>query len=465
MRNPDQVLTAAQLRAAENALVAQGVPADELMQRAGRGAAEWVWRLAMGRRVTVLCGPGNNGGDGYVIAEVLRARGLVVTVVAPVAPKTEAAQNARGNWSGDVAPDADGVRGGVLVDCLFGSGLSRPLAPEHETLLTALVANHDHTIAIDLPSGVATDTGALLGSVPRCNLTLALGAWKPAHFLMPARGLMGETRLVEIGIETAAGAAQVFPRPLFAAPARDAHKYSRGLVGVVAGAMPGAAILAAGAAMRGGAGYVKLLSDHSHPAAPAALVVKGGDLAEALDDPRWSALLVGPGLGRDATARVRLDAVLEKGVPTVLDADALHLLDDDALEGVDASRLLLTPHAGELARLCETFGIGGEDKAARAQGLAERTGMTVLAKGADTVLAAADGRLAYFPPAPSWLASAGTGDVLAGLAASRLACGSDPFVGAGEAVWLQGEAAVIAGPDFIADDIAIAIPDAYARFL
>ncbi len=465
MPSADQVLTAEQMRAAEEALIAQGTSVEVLMQRAGRGAAEWVWRVAAGRAVTVLCGPGNNGGDGYVIAETLRARGLAVAVIAPVAPKTDAARHALSAWQGEVSATAKGAYGGVFVDCLFGSGITRALTGDHAKLLAELVALHALTVAVDLPSGVSTDDGALLGCVPCYDLTLALGAWKPAHFLMPALEILGETRLVEIGVEAADGAAVVFPRPHFVAPVRGAHKYTRGLVGVVGGAMPGAGLLSASAAMRGGAGYVKLLAEHSHPAAPAALVVDGAPLSEVLADKRWSALLVGPGLGRDDGARERLGAVLEAGVPTVLDADALHLLDDDALEGVDAARLLLTPHEGELSRLCEVFGVTADGKVKRTRALAAITGLTVLAKGPDNVLAAADGRLAFFPPAPSWLASAGTGDVLAGLAASRLATGSDPFAAAGEAVWLHAEAARVAGVDLIADDLVRSLPDAYSRFL
>ncbi|WP_120715716.1 NAD(P)H-hydrate dehydratase [Tsuneonella amylolytica] len=465
MRAADQVLTAAEMRAAENALVITGTSVVALMDRAGHGAAEWIRRVATGRSVTVLCGPGNNGGDGYVIARVLREAGLTVRVIAPSEPKTDAARDARNAWSGDVARGYDGAHGGVFVDCLFGSGLSRPLDANHEVLLAGLVATHDFAVAIDLPSGIAADDGTLLGEVPSFDLTLALGAWKPAHFRMPALGRLGETRLVDIGIVSVEGAARLVPRPRFTPPARDAHKYMRGLVGIVAGAMPGAAILSATAAMRGGAGYVKLLSAHSHPAAPAALVVDGGELDSALADRRWSALLIGPGLGRGEDARRRLGAALGAGMPTVLDADALHLLDDDLLEGVDAARLLLTPHEGELAKLCETLGIAAGDKVAQARELAGRSGLTVLAKGPDTVIAAPDERLGYMPPAPTWLASAGTGDVLAGLAASRLATGSRPFEAAGEAAWLHAEAARAAGPNFIADDLVAALPAAYAHFL
>jgi ADP-dependent NAD(P)H-hydrate dehydratase / NAD(P)H-hydrate epimerase len=463
MRRADQVLTAAEMRAAEQVLIERGVSVSELMLRAGRGAADWIWRIAMGRSVTVLCGPGNNGGDGYVIAETLRARGLAVRVVAPLPPATDAAREARGAWQGAVAPQFDGARAGVFVDCLFGSGLSRPLDPAHDGLLAALAASHELTIAIDLPSGVATGDGALLGAAPRCDVTLALGAWKPAHFLMPAMARMGTLQLVDIGIEPVAGAARLFGRPRLAAPEPDAHKYSRGLLGVIAGEMPGAALLAASAAARAGAGYVKLLAN-GPIAAPASLVIEQRPLAEVLSDPRWSALLVGPGLGRGEAARDRLAAVLHRRVPAVIDADALHLLDDDLLEGVDTSRVLLTPHEGELAALCRTFGVPEGDKRTRAQALADTTGLTVLAKGPDTLLAA-PGRLAFFARAPSWLSVAGTGDVLAGIAASRMALGLTLFEAAGQAVWLHAEAARAAGAALTADDIALSVSTAYTQLL
>ena len=462
MRSPDQVLTGAQMRDAEQALIARGTSVDELMQRAGEGAADWIWRVAIGRPVTVLCGPGNNGGDGYVIARELSERGLTVRVVAPLEPATDAARAARAPWAGEISATA---HGGVLVDCLFGSGLSRPLTAEHGALLCSLAGRHDFLVAVDLPSGISTDDGAMLGPSLEYDLTLALGAWKPAHFLMPALALMGERRCVDVGIGPVPGAAAVFPRPKLPVPARGAHKYSRGLVGIVGGTMPGAALLAAQAAMRGGAGYAKLLSQHAPALAPAALVVDDAPLDEVLADKRWSALLVGPGLGRDDAARQRLAATLDARLPTVIDADALHLLDDDLLEGLAGERLLLTPHEGELLVLCHTFGIEAEGKVDRASTLAEVTGATVLAKGPDTVLAAPDGRLAFFEPGPSWLATAGTGDVLAGLAASRMATGRHPFDAAGEAVWLHTEAARVAGTTLTADDLSRAVSIAYARLL
>lgn len=466
MQGNDPVLTVAQMRAAEQALIAQGVSVDELMRRAGEGAAEWVWRMATGGSVTVLCGPGNNGGDGYVVAQTLCARGLAVRVVAPMEPTTDAARNARARWTGDVVPDADGVGGTVLVDCLFGSGLSRPLLPEHARLIANLAARHRRVVAVDLPSGVATDDGALLGDVVRCDLTLALGAWKPAHFLMPALSVVGALQLVNIGaLPDKAGGLCVKSPPRLSVPERGAHKYSRGFMGIVGGEMAGAAQLASKAAMHSGAGYVKLFAADVPPNAPSALVVESGDLVQILGDKRLSALLIGPGLGRSEAARDKLAMVLETNVATVIDADALHLLDDDLLKGVDTTRLLITPHKGELNILCETFGISEKTKRGKAEGLAVRTGMTVLAKGPDTLLAAPEAPTLFFPPAPTWLASAGTGDVLAGIAASRLSTGKNSCQAASEAIWLHAEAARIAGPALIADDLAAAVPKAYARLL
>ncbi len=228
--------------------------------------------------------------------------------------------------------------------------------------------------------------------------------------------------------------------------------------------MPGAPLLAAAAAMRCGAGYVKLLSGHAHPDAPAELVIEQGDLAAMLGDPRIAAVLVGPGLGRDEDARGRLAAVLAAGRPCVLDADALHLLDDDLLEGVQTRRLVVTPHEGELATLCKTFGITEERKLERACRLHDVTGLTVLAKGADTVLAGEAGTR-FFPRGTSWLSVAGTGDVLAGAIASRLAVHGDPHRACEEGVWLQHEAARAAGPAFTAGELARALRTAIEGLL
>ena len=457
----NQILTVAQMRAAEDTLIAAGIGVDTLMALAGRGAAEWIFRLAWPRTVTVLCGPGNNGGDGYVIAETLRQRGLAVRVVAPLEPATGAARNARSEWQGEVLGSAGDVHGAVLVDCLFGSGLTRPLDDALFALLVGLADRHTHCVAVDLPSGVESDSGATLNrGLPGHDLTIALGAWKFAHWAMPATGLMGERRIVPIGVEEISGAAQLVARPILHAPARDAHKYSRGLLAVVAGAMPGAALLAAQAAMRGGAGYVKLASASAPAGTPAELVVD----PEALADTRLAALLAGPGLGRTERARLRVEEVLRLPVPRVLDADALMLLRPEMPVSRTAP-MIATPHDGELAALAAAFGVTASGKQGIARKLAERLRMVVVAKGADTMIVSPEGRMAMLPTAPSWLSVAGTGDVLAGLIASRLSTGADPFAAACEGAWLHREAARIAGPVLTPGSLIEAVPAAYGACL
>ncbi|MBI1401806.1 MAG: NAD(P)H-hydrate dehydratase [Porphyrobacter sp.] len=459
-----QVLTAAQMRAAEQALFDAGTTVSELMERAAGGAAEWIRRIAAGRGVTVLCGPGNNGGDGYVIARRLREAGHAVRVVAPLAPKTDAAKEARRRWDGPVESGAGRLHGDIFVDCLFGSGLARPLVAEHALLLRDLAARHRFRVAVDVPSGVASDTGAVLNDkLPAYELTLALGAWKFAHWSLPGRALMGQMRCVPIGIADVEGAAQLATRPRIAPPAADSHKYRRGLLAIVAGAMPGASLLAAAAAQRAGAGYVKLLSPAADPGAPADLVTDAAPLGDALEDERIDAVLVGPGLGRDEAARGRLRAALARAKALVLDADALVLLTPAML--AREVPMLATPHDGELETLCRAFGVVAEGRRHRARALARTSGMVVIAKGPDSIVAAPDGRLALGLPTPSWLSVAGTGDVLAGIAASRMATGRDPFTAACEALWLHGEAARRAGPAFTPSELAERVSGALAAAL
>ncbi|MDZ4271306.1 MAG: ADP/ATP-dependent (S)-NAD(P)H-hydrate dehydratase, partial [Erythrobacter sp.] len=232
------------------------------------------------------------------------------------------------------------------------------------------------------------------------------------------------------------------------------------LLGVVGGAMPGASLLAAAAAQRAGAGYVKLLGRAADPRTPPDLVADNTQLSEALSDPRMAAVLVGPGLGRDGAAKAALGEALRRAQTLVLDADALVLLAPNML--AREVPMLATPHDGELETLCRTFGVIAEGRQPRALALAKMTGMVVLAKGPDTVIAAPDGRLAIGTPAPSWLSVAGTGDVLAGIAASRMANGADPFTAACEAVWLHGEAARRSGPAFTASQLAERVSEALA---
>ena len=353
----------------------------------------------------------------------------------------------------------------MLVDCLFGSGLARPLEPAHAELLARLARHHTLRVAIDLPSGIDSDSGAPLNpGLPAFDVTLALGAWKLAHWLMPAAALMGQRRLVAIGVAPVEAAASLLHRPRLAPPAPDAHKYTRGLVLAVGGEMAGAALLACEAAMRAGAGAVRLASGTRHPVTSPDVIVRADPLGDLLADPRTRAVLVGPGLGRDGKARKRLAEAIAADRPTVADADALTLLYPGQV-GDHTGPLILTPHEGELARLAETFAVEASGKLDRARALAQATDAVVVAKGPDTVIAVPDGRIVLAPSPTPWLAVAGTGDVLAGIAAARLAATGDPFAAACEAVWLHGEAARLAGPAFVASELARTVGKAYAAAL
>lgn len=482
------ILSVAEMVAAEQQLISAGVSVDKLMQRAGNGAAQWVWRAGGGGPVTMLCGPGNNGGDGYVIAENIRQRGGDVEVIAPLEPRIEAASKARQLYQGCVSTQYNGQhdherRDGVFVDCLFGSGLRRPLDGAMLALMQQLASSHPYCVAVDLPSGIDADTAQPLNpDLPHYDLTLALGAWKFAHWLMPAAAIMGQRHLVPIGVAGHPGNAELggfcyTGRPYIAAPAVDAHKYTRGLVRVIGGQMPGAAILASLAAMAGGAGYVRLLAsgidrDAQTAAIPALtpdLVMDEEPLADALSDGRTRCLLIGPGLGRDAQARQKLEHALAQDCDLVLDADALTLL-SPAMLAARKRPIIITPHEGELKALSVAFGLmesgaaikTGADKLRHARSLARKWPMVVVVKGPDTLVALPDGRVIIMPPASSWLSVAGSGDVLAGLIASRFAVTRHAEDAVRQALWLHGEAARLAGPAFRASDLVRHIAPAVA---
>ncbi len=437
------VLTAADTRKAEARAIAAGVSADELMARAGAAVAEQVRRLAAGAEVLVLCGPGNNGGDGYVAAAALRRAGLPVRVAAFAPATTPQARAARERWGEEVEALAEALPAPIVVDAIFGIGLSRALDEGVSGPLRRLMTAARLTIALDVPSGVSTDDGVCLSDLPPANLTLAMGAVKPAHLLQPAAAQCGTVRLVDIGLE-APSRMRVAAAPVIQPPAASAHKYSRGMVAVVAGAMPGAGALAASAAARAGAGYVLLLGSATDRLPHA--IVRRRFTAEALDDQRIRALVIGPGLGRDERAEERLVASLASGRPLVIDGDALRLMDDRRCAGA----AILTPHAGEFDAM---FGRGSCSKIDRTVAAAEGTGAVVVHKGPDTVIAAPDGRVIVHSGSSSWLSTAGTGDVLAGVIGARLAAGLEPMEAAVQGVWLHAEAARRAGAAFIADDL------------
>ena len=453
------ILTASEMAAAEKAVIDAGTSVQTLMERAGRAVADIALRIGGETRVLVLAGPGNNGGDGYVAARILAERGCSVELATLTPPKSDAAKLACGKWGGNPVALDDARHAPLVIDALFGTGLSRPLDEALSHRLRDLAAAAHHAIAIDLPSGVETDSGALLSPIPDYAATVALGALKPAHRLQPAAAKLGRVMLADIGIPAESKLSEL-SRPRLAPPGPEDHKYSRGYVFVIAGEMAGAALLAASAAMRSGAGYVALAGDESGEG-PHALVHRAIDdddaIVKLLDDDRINAIAIGPGLGADDLGRSRLDIVLASSKRLVLDADALNLIAKTGLGALGGCQAvpILTPHSGEFDRL---FGKSEGSKIERARAAAVSANAVIVFKGPDTVIAAPDGRAAIAPPAPAWLASAGTGDVLTGIVAARYAALGDPFQAACAAVWLHAEAARRAGPYLIADDLLDVLP-------
>jgi hydroxyethylthiazole kinase-like uncharacterized protein yjeF len=453
------VLTAAQMRAAEAAALAAGTSVEALMERAGTAAAEAIWRHAGSLPALVLCGPGNNGGDGYVIARRLAERGIPVRIAALAAPAGAAAAAAREAWTGPVESLGEAAPAPLLVDALFGTGLSRPLDGEIVRHLQRLAGGARLRVAVDLPSGAATDDGALLSAVPDFDLTITFATLKPSHLLQPAARHMGRLVVADIGV-AADSRLVAIDRPGLRPPGPDDHKYTRGYVLVVGGAMPGAAALAAGAAARAGAGYVALVGEGG--TVPNAIVRRPLEaLNEMLADGRVNSVLVGPGLGRDSAARESLERVLASPHPVVLDGDALWLLADRGGPPRREAAILATPHQGEFRILYGDLG----SKLEAARSAAARTGHTIVYKGPDTVIATPEGAAALSRPGPGWLAGAGTGDVLAGIVAAQWATGLSPFEAACAAVWLHGRAAELAGPGLVADDLIAHLPTALASCL
>ena len=451
---PAELLTPTEMAAADAAAMAAGVAGAVLMENAGRAVARAARRRFAPARTLVLCGPGNNGGDGYVAARLLEAWGwpVAVAALAPPRPGSDAAA-AAARWRGPMvrfAP-AEAARAALVVDAVFGAGLSGPV----EGVVAQTLAAARRLVAIDVPSGVDGATGAVRGFAPRAALTVTFFRRKPGHLLLPGRDLCGRLECHDIGIPAAVLGA-IRPATLANGPGLwslpplpvDAHKYSRGHVSVLAGEMAGAARLAAAAARRAGAGMVTLVPFGPPPAlVEPGLIIAREALADLVRDPRRKVWVAGPGLGREA-ARAALPALLVGGKTVVADADALtaHEGELDALVGVAVA----TPHAGEFARL---FGLPGTDRLAAARAAARRLETVMVLKGPDTVIASADGRAAINQGAPADLATAGAGDVLAGVIAALLARGMAPFEAACAGVWLHGRAAAGAGAGLIAEDL------------
>lgn len=452
------------MRAAEQACFDAGVSQDELMERAGAAVAREARRLASGKPVLVLAGPGNNGGDAYVAARRLAELGCAVTVAAFGQPKAGAAARMAARWSGRTVSlwDVDLPPPYVIVDGLFGIGSARDVSQALWDQLDVLRDDASVVVAIDLPSGVAADAQAASSASLRADVTIALGALKPAHVVGRTAVDSGHVLLADIGIPVPRDW-RTLEDPVFAEPRDDAHKYSRGMVAVLAGAMPGAARLAARAALSAGAGYVVLAGDHLPPGPLDAIVqrqvARPGALAALLEDARIGAFVIGPGLGRDERAKAMVETALASARDLVIDGDALSILGDaiaDRLRAREAGTYL-TPHSGEFDRL---FGASEDNKIVRTLAAARATGAVIVHKGQDTVIARPSGEVRVAASASPWLSTAGTGDVLAGLVAARHAGKGG---GAAEtANWLHARAAALAGLSFSADALVDAIGPALA---
>jgi NAD(P)H-hydrate epimerase len=462
---------------ADRVTIAGGVPGVELMENAGRAVADAVSRRWSKRPLAVLCGPGNNGGDGFVAARLLTERGWPVRLAlggSAAALRGDAAQ-AAARWHGVVEalqPAAlDGAA--LIVDGIFGAGLARPVEGVAGAVIEAIGERRLPVVAIDVPTGIDGASGEVRGIASRAAVTVTFFRKKPGHLLLPGRGYCGETVLEQIGIpdsvlhgvvpDTVENAPDwwlgAFPRPSL-----ESHKYVRGHAIVAGGAvMTGAARLAARAAARLGAGLVTVAaSEVAFPIYAAALtgiIVHPIENLEAfqtfLADKRRNAALIGPGAGVGGETRDRTLAILGAGKRTVLDADALTSFAEgpEALFSAIRSPCVVTPHAGEFSRLFDTSG----DKPEQARRAARQSGAVVLLKGADTVIAAPDGRVAINANAPPQLATAGSGDVLAGITLGLLAQGVEPFTAAAAAAWLHGAAATRFGPGLVAEDLLDAV--------
>jgi NAD(P)H-hydrate epimerase len=478
-RSRQALLTAEAARAVDRAAIAAGTPEATLMERAGAAVAAEIQARWKPLPVLVIAGPGNNGGDGFVVARVLADAGWPVRVVSwgDDAKRKGSGAKAAARWLGAVHPldgsAFDGV--GLVVDALFGTGLARPLDGALREIVESLNRLALPVVAVDIASGVETDSGAVLGAAIRAKLTVTFFRRKLAHLLLPGRDLAGEVVVADLGVAEdvfAAVPVDVFAnepdlwRDAFPWPTAEGHKYTRGHALVLGGAkLTGAARLAAHASARMGAGLVTIAAKPSvvpiYAAWRADLMIarisSREDFRALLNDKRVNAVLLGPGAGADRRLSDAIAAALDAKVGLVLDADCFRVLAGPAKALVKRlnARVLMTPHEGEFTRL---FG-SAAPRLPAALKAARETGATILLKGSDTVIAGPDGKAIINADAPPDLATAGSGDVLAGLALGMVANHLPPLLAGAVACWVHGRAAALFGPGLVAEDIADMVPD------
>lgn len=494
------ILTAQEMRCLEQNRFAAGLSSIAAMEAAGMAVAQRLMDKFTPASVLVLCGPGNNGGDGFVVARQLVQAGWDAHVATFSAPGDIAGDAAvmRDRWSGKIETLEQGLQRcahvEVLVDALFGIGFNRPLDASLAAMIRNASAQVPYCLAIDVPSGVHTDTGQILSDIILATQTITFGAYKPCHVLEPARTRCGHVAIAEIGLEPerSTNDTALFHNEITgvdAVIARDVvtHKYARGAVMVVSGGISttGASRLAARAALRSGAGLVTLLTPQEALAVNAAQVTavmvrpfsQLHDFLQQAQEIRTKALVMGPGLGAGMATQAMVLGLLEGGhygenAGLVLDADALTSFEADpnllfAAIGrcaQAANKIVLTPHEGEFARLFKSAH-SLPSKVERARAAAAMSGATILLKGPDTVIARPDGWAVVNDHASPWLATAGSGDVLAGFIAGLLAQGAHGCDAARWAAWLHGQAGRCLGPGLIAEDLAEFLPTIYKELL
>jgi len=472
------LLTVEEMYKADTAAIEGGVPGIDLMEAAGKAIFEEIVERWDQRPVSVLCGPGNNGGDGFVIARLLAGVGWPVTVYLlgdRQSLKGDAATNAE-RWTGQVLPlDRSSMNGSpLIVDALFGAGLARPLEGGVSDVVAKVNEAECPCVAVDMPSGVHGDTGEVLGNAPFADLTVTFFRAKPGHLLYPGAERAGEVVIADIGIPERV-LDDIGPRAYVNGPVIwseklkwpdwRSHKYSRGHLLVAGGKrMTGAARLATRAARRVGSGLVTIAAPKDvftvyagdTPGTITLPVDDIGDFEDLLRDDRRNAIIVGPGLGLSGETKSWVEAALGSKKACVIDADGLSVYQDNPAElfGLLGENHVLTPHEGEFARLFKFE----DDKVTRARKAAEKCGATVLLKGPDTVIARPDGQAVIDAGGSPFLATGGTGDVLSGLIGGLLAQDLDPFDAACAAVWILAAAADQHGPGLIAEDIPDSIP-------
>ena len=489
-----EILTTAEMERADRLAIAAGTPGFSLMLSAGQAVAEAAMDRVEEGPILVIAGCGNNGGDGFVAAAELAARGRegsVILLCERDSLEGDAASAARG-WKLPVLPfnpQAIG-RPALIIDALFGAGLNRTVKGDPLDMIEAINATGAPILSVDLPSGINGNSGAVMGVAVRATETVTFFRRKPAHLLLPGRIHCGRVRVADIGID-AGVLGEIRPQTFentptswqrrFPVPQVSGHKYERGHAVIVSGdiAATGAARLSARGALRAGAGLVKLASPRDalavNAAALTAVMVRPTDtvieFAELLTDKRLHTCVIGPGAGVGARTRDFVLTALSARRHLVLDADALTSFADapdhlfQAIKAIPDPLVVLTPHEGEFPRLFSDISnkTPNRSKLERVRAAAERAGAIVLLKGADTVVASPDGRATIAANAPPWLATAGAGDVLAGMIAGLLAQGVPAFEAASIGVWMHGEAAREAGPGLIAEDLPEVLPAVFRR--